>query len=374
MWEKPLCVLGWKIASRECKRPLLCCYSTVHMQAQDTAPWCPPCPGYGVSAPVCSSRTPSLQSLPITSVSALDVCVHTTVFWEQVWAIHLPNQSQNTYILYKSQPGAAARQDACIHTEDTEEPPLSFPPRRHPAAGAHRLPPHPARDLSLLPPRNEPLEGCNIRPGAARARHAGAGSAQGGHGLGPQRPAPLELPCRQCAIRRSGGERPAPPERGKLEARAPLERRRPRPAPPAPRRGKEDAPGAAGAERSPPEAAAPAAGGARWARGAAAGGAGAGGGAGGGRRGGGRRPPPVSGGLSRFTLSSPPSIAGAEPRLRRAGRRRERRGGCAERARERRGRGAGQWRDPPVPGPRFATRIPSSPGRSPTFPRTTSGK
>ncbi|XP_017682396.1 PREDICTED: translation initiation factor IF-2-like [Lepidothrix coronata] len=137
-------------------------------------------------------------------------------------------------------------------------------------------------------------------------------------------------------------------------------RRRPRP-----RRGTMRG-GAAGPGPLPAEAV-PAAGGARGG-GRAERGAGIGG-----RGGGGGLPSP--GGLSRFTLSSPPSIAGAEPRLRRAGRRRERRGGCAERARE-----AARPRqvsgETPTPRPRAALRTPAprTPGRSPTFPRTTSGK
>lgn len=43
--EKPLGILGWKIASRECKRHLLCSYSTVHVPTSrqgtlvPTMPW-----------------------------------------------------------------------------------------------------------------------------------------------------------------------------------------------------------------------------------------------------------------------------------------------------------------------------------------------
>ncbi|XP_062355726.1 basic proline-rich protein-like [Cinclus cinclus] len=164
-------------------------------------------------------------------------------------------------------PGGDARQDACNHTEDMEEPPFSVPPRRHPAAGEQRLPPQPARDLSSLPATC--ASGVQYSAGSRAGRGGGCGSreragrSQGGHRLGQQRPAP-----RRTALQTTH-DPPAAPRRGRRRRNVSNLRgestsgKAAVPAGPARAAAREDAPGARQDRgRSPPEAAAPAPGGA----------------------------------------------------------------------------------------------------------------
>lgn len=365
-WGKPFCILGWEIASRECKRPLLCCYCTVHIQTQDKAPWHPPCPGYSVSAPICCSGTPSLQF----SSNYFCVCpwgVYSQPFFGSkygppIFPTSLKIQTYSTNCSPEETPGRMLVSTRRIW----RSLPSPFLPEDSRQQGRRGFPAL-CRDPSSLPQRSVRYWPGSGRAGAGlrsreRAGRAGARSARRAR-LG------AELPCRQCPARRrgaagsgrerrreagNGGER----RRGRVgaartcqtwAARAPLERRRPRAAPPAPRRGR-CAGGAAGAERSPPETAAPAPGGAPC---SALSGAGAGG-AGGGRRGGGRRPPGSGRAVPLHSLlPAEQRGCGAAAVARRAAAGAARSGAedaLSGRGR-RRGRGAGQWRDPLSPGP-----------------------